>query len=448
MLVTSQSDNLSNLYVDYKDSRIAKLPKVILLKIFSILSGMDLTSCMRVCTEWNNLTSREEFWRARLLNSHRYDVIDDFSPLVAKGVLTWKEVVHFSPLTDLFADNFFQKVEAGEKADILIVSRNKELENIQFSSLYMPRHFIRHGNLTFTIVDSSNVEIKRKGKYGVEILKGEKGIMLTHLVIEGKSLFTLRSDGIIVRWDYENKEIVQEIETAYSKKDPRFNSLRESMTSPLESRKFHGETLCRHKGFVIKDNFIFLRYNILTMDEIIEIINYANPNESPLTITLKERKIHQHDLYIKKNKLLVISLDELIVWDLITKTQQLTLETDPWKNGGCCDIDVEKNVICACRCDGTISLIDAITGNELKSCKFPNGWWNPMTRIGNLFIGCTLEDNVAIIDLNTWELICEIENIFDFKNNSINTKAFTKLINICKNPFSKKLLKPKNCNIA
>lgn len=178
MLVTSQSDNLSNLYVDYKDSRIAKLPKVILLKIFSILSGMDLTSCMRVCTEWNNLTSREEFWRARLLNSHRYDVIDDFSPLVAKGVLTWKEVVHFSPLTDLFADNFFQKVEAGEKADILIVSRNKELENIQFSSLYMPRHFIRHGNLTFTIVDSSNVEIKRKGKYGVEILKEKRELCL------------------------------------------------------------------------------------------------------------------------------------------------------------------------------------------------------------------------------------------------------------------------------
>ncbi len=61
MLVSNQNNNISHQCVAYKETLIAKLPNDILLKIFAILSGMDLTNCMRVCSEWKNLTLEMNF---------------------------------------------------------------------------------------------------------------------------------------------------------------------------------------------------------------------------------------------------------------------------------------------------------------------------------------------------------------------------------------------------
>ncbi len=415
------NSSIVNQGVAYKETLIAKLPRDVLLQIFGLLSGMDLSRCMRVCCEWKNLSGRDDLWKASLFNSQRFDVIDDFSSLVADRVLTWKEAVRFSPLTD-----FFAKIFSEEKGtDHLIKSKNIELKNIEYAHLYIPRSFIRYGNLTFTVIDSSNVEMKKNGEGKIEILEGKKGVRLTHLAVEGEFLFTLRTDGVIVQWDYQKRKIVQEIETAFAKGDSGFDLMKYKMDY---AKLYVGldDTLCGNGSFEVKNGFIVLKYPSHVIHEC-EIFNYANANESQL-VTDKSNPVR---LLIKNNKLFILKRCDVNVLDLITKEFQPSLEIKIDPTYFIYDIDVEKNILCASTCTGIILLIDTITGNEIKSYSFNNIYhhcWRYVTMMGNLFIGFSDTREVTLIDLNDGQIISEIVNFFDFEDNTLNPVAFTRLI--------------------
>ena len=293
------NESINNQGVDYKDAPISKLPIDVLLKnIFATLSLIDIYSCLRVCREWKDLTDRKELWRTYLFNNHRYDVIDDFSPLVANEVLTWKEAMFFSPLSD-----FFAKISS-DRNFLSARTRNEELDKNIFAhglcNVYIPQCFIRFGNITFAVVDSTNVEMKRNDSDKVYILEGEKGIRLTHLAVEGTYLFTLRIDGVIIQWDYQTGEVVQEIQTAFVKgEDPLFNSLKAVMASIKQTRGIQ-EPICDYSGsFWVKNGLIALKYRRpLRFPTVCEIINYVNPNESQIL-----SDVAFGELMIKQNKL-------------------------------------------------------------------------------------------------------------------------------------------------
>ncbi len=385
--------------------------------------------------------ARDELWRARLLNSHRYDVMDDFSPLVAEKVLTWREVVRFSPLTDLFAKVFIREMLSDRK----IKSRNKELENIGLPVHYIPRSCIRYGNLTFTVIDSSDVEIKTSGNKDIKVLQGKKGIRLTHLVVEGEFLFTLRTDGIIVQWNYLKGEIVKEIKTTFALGEPLFDQWKKQRL-----REFRGidDTLCGHDSFEVKDGFIVIQYP-RGVDQC-EIINYADANES-LLFTNKSTPTR---LLIKHNKLYILKTHSVIAFDLTKEpTQTFDIKLDPTYFTR--DIVTEKNILCASSCFGKILVLDTFTAKEIKSFKFTginSNSWLHMTMIGNLFIGFSEKKEMTVIDLNTQQILDNIPDFFHFETNIINPIAFTRLINICKPNLSEIIQvnkhEPNQCVIA
>ena len=269
--------------------------------------------------------------------------------------------------------------------------------------------------------------MKRNDSDKVYILEGENGIRLTHLAVEGTYLFTLRIDGVIVQWDYQKGEVVQEIQTAFAKGkgQPLFNSLKAEMATVKKTRGIQ-EPICDYSGsFWVKNGLIALKYRRpLRFPTVCEIINYVNPNESQIL-----SDVAFGELMIKQNKLFSFCDVRFTVFDLLTNEKQsFAYKIDPMQRIQ--DIDVVKNVLCGTMTDRTILLFDHITGNELKSFKIED---SPkiFTMIGNLLIGFGYKEIPMVVDLNTERRIY-IPDLFCFNNNIINIGEFTRLINICK----------------
>lgn len=423
------------------------LPKDLLGEIFGYLRPKDIYGCMRVCRKWKRATESDKVWIDSLIHNNRTNILDDFHPLVINRVLTWKEAVRLSPLSD-----FFAKIFCWEEKESIIISRNKELEN-RIEPHYH-NIFIRHGNLTFMVINSSDVEIKANGKEKL-ILEGKQGVRLIDLAVVGKFLFALRTDGVIVQWDYKNNEIVQEIQTAYAKGDHQLDYLNQTMEHFRQNHGIEGSV----GRFEVNENFILLIYR----GSICEIINYTNANDSffiskPCTkLLFKHDKVF--DCEIPPAFTYTFYLVTTVV-DLTTKRERSFKCKAPYFEIGfhCYNIDFEKNVICfspkySYMQQGEIFFLDPRTGKELKRINHKSrcGYWEASIIIGNLFIGKN-NSTTTIIDLNTGEIVGDIKALLDCENNTLSTTEIAKLITICKDNLTELKLpekKPRsNCIIA
>ena len=398
-------------------------PKDILIELFKRIPKNDLPNCSRVCKEWFNAVN--EIWRRSLFTSYRFDVIDDFSPLVANKVLSWRAAEKLSLLPEFCARNFSND------------GRGKS---------------IRHGNYTFIIINcdnSSSIEMRINGVETIQTItiSESKELQCTRLAVDDNFLYILLKNGVIYQASYrENVEFVREIPTAYAKGDPQ-----------LESYWKRKNNYCTE--FKVKNGCIVVmwgpfsegdRNDIWRCPGICEIIRLDNGNRKLI------RDVNE-PLWIKSNKL--FSLVHAASGKRSTKFCYLQIEVDLttgqetrkllkvdnyiWK------FDVENNMICATISHkdhqrSIIVLIDAVSGKTRKSFNlnltYSLSFLSNMLMIGNLcirFFGLREHSIVEVIDLKSKQS-CIIRDCYDAEKKTIKAAALTKLVRLCiNNPSSK-----------
>ncbi len=404
------------------------LPRDVFLMIFSLLSFRDLSRCMRVCRAWKDLTNDDKFWKKVFFRCSVENAIDDFQPLVNEGIVTWKEAFRFSKISSLFAKIF----EVACTSDSKIIPRDMLIEDVTSPIWYhIPKFMIRHGNLDFTIVNSIDVRMINIKTKEVQILKGESDARLTHLAVDRGFVFTLRTDGVVVQWDYRKKEIVQIIESSYAQKDSRFDNLRLYLARISETLKVQ-EAICDRKCFEVNNGYIFLKYRTFN-ERYEEVIPYLNVGQRNV-IDLPRKNLFFTEFYKKNNFLFTWQNGKLIRCNFLKDEQLRTvLLNESWCFS---DLDVEQNILCTLGSDGRMKLLDLSSGKS----SFRSGegysyysYFTKFTVIGNLCIG--VKDNgskeLFILDLNTGHLKGKADDFFDFVKGEINKKAFKALIQYC-----------------
>lgn len=399
------------------DSLISQLPKEILSHVFSFLPLPALVQCSCVNRSWKQFLQPENpLWKSK----YEQDVIDDFTSLVAQNVLTWKKVHFYARLSNFIARSVQTKY-CNDKF------RRQENPEFRFSlnPYVVIRPFVKHGNYSFSICDSTNIKIRKEEESELTILQGEQGKMIVNLLVKGDILFAIRQDGIIVLWNYKKKEKVREIETTYAK----------TYKNPTQIF-YDGPNSC-----YVRNGILVIKYNGYKgfdgsfTEQALEIIPYSNPENSQLIPLFLESK----RMIIEKNKLFILASTSVWIWDFsTTKKDSIEIEIDMLDR--ILDMTIDGNILYVNSCD-KLHIIDLVTKQQRKFY-LPSGvnTYCHIEVIGNLFFGFfssmnkDTSDQLGMINLNTMELI----KTCSFNANSHN--PISELIETAKENFELKSL--------
>lgn len=232
------------------------------------------------------------------------DVRENFRPLVEERVLTWKRVHVYAPLSRLMD----YLVQGKYMTEDFIRQENPTLDPSCNLTLAMPNPVIQYGGYHFSICDLTSVKTSQEGKSEFSILKQHSELdsksRLVALAAEGDHLFALRSDGLVIQWDYKKKIEVNQIETAYyQKKSPHVAHLTEVSYT--------------YDSLSVINEVVVVKY-WASWQTIIELIPYSSPEDSKL-ITESSDSNYLSRLFIKGDKLFLKNQNNINSWNLSAK---------------------------------------------------------------------------------------------------------------------------------
>jgi len=363
------------------------------LRVFTYFTLEDLDTCALVCAQWKAFANDFQLFKP----------VDDLKPLLDNETILWRQIHHFTGLTDLF-----EKVFEDQGRHSLQI----RIENTLHAYV---DPYIRKGNDSFSI--TNNTDIKYKRKKGSEItFKSKKRSALTHLAVDGHYLFSLDIDGMMTFWDYKKKTCIRSIQT----------------TETSASKKI-----------LFRNGHIVLNYGMggweLIPDAMSEqVTRHWYPFESSSEYFFK---IIGHKLYAcAKEHILIKNFNNLF------NGKYILLEHDPSLKVQ--DIAVNQGIICTSDGKATITLYHEESGriikrhhfNMLKSSERPAIQWMHHVVLHNLFIAYgkleTGHERVTIVDLNHFKIVGGIEGLFDFETGSLNPKQLVSLVQCCKKHFA------------
>jgi len=388
-----------------------------LFLVFSSLPSSNLKNAALVSKQWCNVANAPNFWRNHLeQKSQKHRLVEYFEQYVEKNFMTWKEACHYSSLV-----SFCARIEES----VFLSSRWSEIQDENpilednFRSV-MPQPRVRYGDLIFSISNSWNIKVQKKGKKQVEILQGERGQQLSHLAVERNFLFALRQDGSIVRYDLTTSQKIT-IPTSWA----------------LGNVNLHNPNGIIFSKFLVEQGFILIRYGT-ALDHIFEIIPYENIEGR--TVVSDEDVPPPEHMVVNESKLYLFGNGRLFIWDLFAKEKIGHTRINRDLTGVITDIAVDKNLFCAVGDGKGFHMVDLQTKKHLR------GTSSLLLQIGkveNLLFGATeslkdgvLVQGIEVIDLNSGRAIKQIPDVF--ARGEINPSAFILLVKICR-VFSKDL---------
>lgn len=321
--------------------------------------------------------------------------IDDFTPLVEKQHLSWKQARQLCPLSHFLSDSA-KGWWGGKEFDDFIKKENPDLSNDEIDLRMFSRPLIKYGNWTFSIYQSTSIKVKHNGELKKEI-QVEKHIL--SLAIENQYLFCLCTDGIIHKLDYKTLNCpLIEIETAYSK----------DLSDTLHKLN------CLL--FSIQEGHITLLYQLG-----LEIISCHQPEKrqlirfedmiSPATIQQADDIPIPENLLIKGNKLFILSKSKIFIWNLFTNTRECELHLKKIPTERCLTrLLIEKeNLFVYDSSNGRLQTIDLRTKCLIRSMQLKTQTNLSMHSaiICNLFINQTWQ-TITVVD---HDRNCEVKQI-------------------------------------
>jgi len=335
------------------------------------------------------------------------------------GKLAWSEIPKMAPLSILF-QKVFESYEAS-------------LSKITFP-------FLKCGRDSFTITNNSDILWRRRNVF-VKILRGNENDTLTHLALDGRSLFSLNTDGKITQWNLTHCRVIRTIQSSQPAR-------RSFCSDSVHRDKRTKSALCGPNSFLVQDRHIVLFHH----GNCIEIIPYLKPDERHVvTPAIADPKIL---LMIIQSKLYLGTKTSLHTYDFKKRSwdKPLRLETDPPLDIH--DMSIQEGIILTCDGVATLTLYSETNGKLIRRRHFnvSNSFCNPSVKwthhimLKNLFLGYGLVERavkvITIIDLNTWKIVRRIENLFDFHTQTLNPEPLAQLVSCCRNHISELRLDP------
>jgi WD40 repeat protein len=449
MFNSNLRENVSNqVPTDSVDFKV--LPSELLTHILSFLAPQELKPCSYVSRQWNDVTHNDAFlqslyskckspdflplinrgylsWKdvvyyaithndAFLGSKYPQDVREDFSPLVEKGYLSWRDVAQYALLSPFFA------CALQKRYDSAFIKRENpffDLELESYVTLCMPQPYFKYGNVEFSICNSTDIKIQKKGETGSTILPGEEGKMLAFLASENNELFALRQDGVIVRWNVQKGTIIDNIETNYSRQENA------DLKRELENGGRHGSS---HSSFHVQNGQVILTYYSGVMD-VIEIISYSDPKQRQLIkeffnnlgLCMTQR------ILIYEGKLFILQKSSIFVWNLATGKKESPIKVNMTKpvHNYLLDMAIDKNSIYVTDYERKLYIIDMNSGKEIKSYYINSGCLDNIEVICN-FLFISDDTIITILNINTGKSIRGLR-VFD-EDREQSLKLFVEVV--------------------
>lgn len=405
------------------------IPDELLIYIFSFLNQKELQENVRLtCRKFKILAEDNTLWKNIIDKKDYLSALDDFESLVEEDFMKWYEVFHFRTLSDLFSQVFNGNFRSCFK-------------DYPHSEVCECRKYRRYGNTRFEIHNDFDIEMRVKDIEGEIVFKDNEKKPWIALDVEGRFLFALREDGVVIQWDYLIRRVVRKIESSDDKNDLM--------------------------SIIVKDGYIKVGYyptDPYKRRVCAELFSYRKPEyhssidlEGCFGITMKN-----HLIYIFKilpNFKSQIEVHNLESQEIVRIIQPKYLDTKT--------LNIQNDILCGTTPCGSVYLIDQKKNKEIRYRDFNpskkntslgglliNGiTWGHTAMIGNLLLGYVIEhkmenppsrkgeaymidtlslNRISIINLNTWKIEGEFDGLFDFENHSIDPKVLRKLILCCR----------------
>ncbi|MCB1112979.1 MAG: F-box protein [Chlamydiia bacterium] len=346
---------------------ICGLPMEVWGHVFSFLNDSeDLASCLATCKVWRESQILQELYIEKSVG----DVAVENLKILSRRskLLVLRDVDKLYSILRLEAKIVPMKIHDNN----FIVEKNPYYHSVScgaFNDATLSCPTAKSGNHYFTIVNLIDIEIERLDTKEKKILKGEENLPVSHIVTEARYLFALRKDGIIVQWDYSTGEIVQKIETAFSKNDVNV----EKVTRELKEQDIFRRRFCC-LNMTVNEGKIALLHGC-SAAVAFEVIDYRSPYYSiipPMNkgtdderITVNRRPfLHwSRHLLIKDNKLYLQGLNAVVVWDLAKRKEDRAIIFDFFQ-GEYNDFDVQGKTLCALQ-DSKLLVYDLESGQYM-----------------------------------------------------------------------------------
>ncbi len=368
--------------------------------IFSFLPFSDLNRPYLVCKIWDQFVQAR--WEAFLHKLTRYRFVETFSSDIAEKSMTWKEAYRYSELARLLSRT---------------LDRNLP-----------PKPRVTYGNSTYTISDSTDVKIQKRGESEFKVLKGGSGKGLIHLAVENEFLFALRKDGYIVQYDLTSGE--QSI-------IPTSWALSKNNTPvPQETRVSH---------FHVEGGYMIIKYTS-AQTRTAETIPYRNPDQR--AVRTNDAVTLVRPILVKQKMLYTLWKNKIFILDLFNNKEINNLQFTDTLNYNSREFAQSHDILFLAG-DEAVLMIDPITGKGLKKY---NEVFKEIAIIDNLLFGTAYTFprivggfltgiGITVKDLNTGCNILEIKDIIDFQSSEIRPGVLMQLVQICRD-HCKKFIPP------
>jgi hypothetical protein len=394
-------------------NHLEKMPPEILARIFSLLPGLDLASCSSVSHLCNQVTHGDVLLKSK----YSQDVVEDFTPLVEEGYLSWKEVPRYARFSSFLA----RVLQEHYCTDKFIGQENPQFytqfsdSDAEWPTICMPTPFVKYGNMRFSICNLTDIKLQKKGEIQSTILRGEENKTIVFLAVERNHLFALRQDGMIIEWDHREGKITDKIETAYTRRHP-------SLGGEVRRGKFYSNGC-----FLVQNGFIVLKYGAGST-HVLEIIPCSNKERSQI---IEDVDINSTcNLLIDKGKLFILNRMGICVYNISKVKKEYLFKLDINSVRYIRDIVIDKNIIYANDDLNNVHVIDASSGKEIKTCLFPQLVLK-IEVIGNLLFG-TAWGTIMVLDINKGEIFRKISGIFDGEGKEIREQVLRMLVETVK----------------
>lgn len=345
---------------------IHAVPQEVLISIFSFLQRKDVVHCSLVSRKWREICSDEQLLKFR----YSENVADDFTPLVEKKFMTWKDVGQYIRFS-----SFLSGISQEEhKTHSFIRKENPQLSSVNLIC-NVSRPFVKYGSWTCSIWNSTSIKIFKDSK-GEGKIYSLGSIQITELFIDKDHLFVLRIDDVIIWIPYQS---------LYMGGEEQATNMREIPTAKKKLSASTSLPVINH--IIVQNGYIILKYaSVDTLKIKMEVINYLLEK----TIEIKDPDMeYAMPKIVKDNRLYARDMQSVFVWNLVTnKKESIIRLVRSQKESVYSSINLDGNTLYTDDSEKQLSVISLEKGNTIKHTILPlPNFARQSAMVGHLFFG-------------------------------------------------------------